>query len=1138
MSLRLVCRAAVLVLFCALVPAGAQGPDEKPKESKGPPRHFRRLHFRSIGPAAGGRVCRACGVPGDPRTYYAATAAGGVWKSTDGGLRWQPVFDEQACSSIGSIAVAPSDPNTIYVGTGEANIRGNVEVGNGIYKSTDAGKTWKHVFKQEGQIGTMVVHSTNPDVAFAAVLGHAFASNPERGVYRTTDGGMTWKRVLFKDADTGASDVCFDPSNPHILFAGLWQARRRPWDMTSGGPGSGLYVSRDGGDTWTHLVPPPPEGSDEAAKDAPHGTQRCPGLPEGIWGKVGVAVAPSDGRRVYALIEAEKGGLFRSDDGGETWKLANDHHVLRQRAWYYSTLTVDPRHPDVVWFPQVPLMKTIDGGKTLQRVQGAHHGDLHDIWIDPKDSGRIIASNDGGVDLSANSGETWFAPPLPIAQFYHISVDNRWPYHVAGTMQDIGTASGPSDNLARGPLPLSEWHPVGGGEAGFTAPDPVVPTTVYAGEYGGYISRYDDRTRQTRNVSIYPYNPSGHGAGDLRYRFQWVAPILVSVHDHRVVYHAANVLFRTENSGRTWAPISGDLTRNDHSKQKWSGGPITGDNTGVEVYGTIFAIAESPLQKGLLWAGSDDGLVHVTRDGGQHWTNVTANIRIRGLPEWATVICIEPSPYEADTAYVVVDAHKLDDHRPHLFKTEDLGHTWKCLSSEGAGAGGADASLPRDVSLRVVRADPKRRGMLYAGGTRGLWLSYNEGETWEPLRLNLPTVTVTDLALKNDDLVVGTNGRSIWIFDDLTPLRDMSPEVAEQHIHLFAPRPVVRYHYHQPLERGGLLGAGQNPPRGAILHYNLKKKPKGELQLKVLDESGRLVQRLSSKKPKEEPEEATDFEGRRYRLPVLQTAPGLHRVVWDMRWQGADVIKGAQVDTGEPRMGPLANPGTYTLELTADGHTARTKLEVLHDPRTLPEELLAKVFQALGRPLLTQEVLRRVRPEPLDAELAEQLKLALQVRDDITRLARAVEQIRSVRGQVVARNELLAHESRAAPLVKASKALLPRLDELEDKLHNPKAKVAYDILAQKGGAHLYSQLAWLFEVLKEGDGPPTQGVKEVYADQSSLLFRYLDEWHHLEREDMARLNEQAAKLGLPTLVVPAEPQKDVPASSPKAPPPR
>jgi photosystem II stability/assembly factor-like uncharacterized protein len=1110
------------VVLCLVVlgPAVILADSDTPPESKGPPREYRRLRFRSIGPAAGGRVCRACGVPGDPSTWYAATAAGGVWKSSDAGLHWKGIFDEEAASSIGSIAVAPSDPNVLYVGTGEANIRGNVEVGHGIWKSVDAGKTWKQVWKQEGQIGTMIVHPRNPDIAVAAVLGHAFAPNPERGVYRTKDGGKTWQRVLTKDPDTGASDVCFDPSNPNILFAGLWQVRRRPWEMTSGGLGSGLYTSRDGGDTWTHLVPPPPPESAEAREEAAPGTKRCPGLPEGMWGKLGVGVAASDGRRVYALIEAEKGGFFRSDDGGETWSLANDEHALRQRAWYYTTFTIHPRNPDVVWFPQVPLLRSIDGGKTLHRVKGQHHGDHHDIWIDPKDPDRIIDSNDGGVDISVNGGETWFAPPLPVSQFYHISVDNRWPYHVAGTMQDIGTASGPSDNLSMGPLSLSEWYPVGGGEAGWTVSDPAEPDLVYAGEYGGYISRYDHRTRQTRNISIYPYNPSGHGGEDLRYRFQWTAPIFISPHDHHVVYHAANVLFRTEDGGRTWAKISDDLTRNDKSKQKWSGGPITGDNTGVEIYGTLFAIAESPLKKGLLWVGSDDGLVHVSTDGGKHWTNVTAGMK--GLPEWATVICIEPSPFDADTAYVVVDAHKLDDRRPYLFKTADLGKTWQSLTGGGEGAGGA-GGLPAEGSLRVVRVDPRKKGLLYLGGENGLFASWNDGGTWTPFKLNLPTVTVTDLVVKNDDLVVGTNGRSIWIFDDLTPVRSMGPVAPAKDMQFFTPRSAIRYHYHGTLERGTIMSPGENGPRGITLHYSLKKKPKKDLELTILDREGKQVNHFTSKKIPPDPGEEGDYSGEKYKILVLPDTAGLHRVVWDLRWRGADVIKGAKLDGGEPQMGPLVNPGTYTLELTADGKTERVKLEVLYDPRIVPAADLNRAFEALGTQILREDVLRHVEPEALHHDLDEQLRLALHVRDDISRLARAVEQLRSVRRQIEGRDELLASEPKGKELVEASKKLLPKLEILEEKLHNPKAKVSYDILAQKGGAQLYSQLAWLFEMLKEGDGPPTQGVREVYEEQAALLSKYLGQWGALQAGEVAELNALAKKLDLPALIIPSNP---------------
>ncbi|HKV07847.1 MAG TPA: glycosyl hydrolase, partial [Thermoanaerobaculia bacterium] len=648
-------------LRLAAAPAALQDPPE-----------IKALKYRLIGPAWGGRVSRVTGVPGNPHVYYAATASGGVWKSEDGGINWKPVFDDQPISSMGSIAVAPSDPNVVYAGSGEANIRGNVAAGNGIYKSTDGGKSWTHVWKQEGQIGTMVVHPTNPDVAFAAVLGHAFGPNPERGVYRTKDGGKTWQQVLKKDADTGASDVALDPGNPNVVFAGLWQARRRPWEMTSGGPGSGLWVSRDGGDTWKQL------------KD---------GLPEGIWGKIGVAVAPSDGRRVYALIEAEKGGLFRSDDGGESWTLATSDRKLRQRAWYYSMITVNPANPDEIWAPNVPLLKSIDGGKTFDifNAPGLTHGDYHDVWIDPKNPKRMIAGDDGGVYVTANGGESWFPPALPIGQFYHVSVDNRVPFHVAGALQDIGTAQGPSNSLSGAGIRNTDWHGVGGGEAGWVVSDPSDPNIVYAGEYLGYLSRYDHRTGENRNVSPWPENPSGHGGEKLRYRFQWTAPIAASPHDPKVVYYGGNVVFRTADGGQTWDVISPDLTRNDKSKQQWSGGPITGDNTGVETYCTVFVIAESPLKKGVIWAGSDDGLVHVTEDGGKNWKNVTA--AVPGFPEWGTVSLIEPSRFDAGTAYLVVDAHRLDDMRPYLWRTTDLGRTWKRL----------DGDLPRDVYLHAVR---------------------------------------------------------------------------------------------------------------------------------------------------------------------------------------------------------------------------------------------------------------------------------------------------------------------------------------------------------------------------------------------------------------------------------------------------
>ena len=1051
------------------VVGGVRGDDEE--EPKGGPAEFKYLKFRLVGPSAGGRVSRATGVPGDPLTYYAATAAGGAWKSADGGLTWKPVFDDQPISSIGSIAVAPSDPNVVYVGSGEGNIRGNVAAGNGIYKSTDAGKTWSHVWKQEGQIPQMVVHPTNPDVVLAAVLGHAFGPNPERGVYRTTDGGKTWHRVLGKDPDTGAVDVCFDPTNPRIVFAALWQARRKPWELTSGGPGSGLYVSRDGGETWKQLT--------------------GKGLPGGTWGRVGVAVAASDPRRVYALIEAEKGGLYHSADGGDHWKLVNGHHYIRQRPWYFSTLTVDPVNADVVWCPTVPLLKSIDGGKSFQRVKGPHHGDHHDIWIDPKNPRRIIDSNDGGVDISANGGETWYAPPLPISQFYHVAADNRKPYHVSGPMQDLGTAAGPSNSLSSGGILLGDWYSVGGGETGFTAPDPSDPNVVYAGEYGGYISRFDFRTRQARNVSIYPTNPSGHGAEDLRYRFQWTAPILISPHDSKVIYHAANVLFRSTDAGMTWAPISPDLTRNDKSKQKWSGGPITGDNTGAEYYDTIFAIAESPKQAGVLWAGSDDGLVHVSRDGGKNWANVTRNIP--GIPEWGTVDCIEASPFDAGTAYVVVDAHRLDDMRPYLYKTTDYGKTWERRVGK----------LPPEVYLHVVREDPKRKGLLFAGTERGVAFSTNDGVDWQELKLNLPTVAVHDLVVKDNDLVVGTNGRSIWIFDDLTPIREMSPQLASQEIYLFPAQRAVRWRYHAPVESPRGKQAGQNPPRGAVIHYLLRQKPKDPIRLEVLDAHGAKVRTLSSKPepeelPPDDPDRREEEDAKKKALPVQV---GVNRFAWDLCYDGAKPIPKAKVDAGNPKVGPPVVPGTYTLNLIVDGKTQSTTVEVLPDPRaTVPS-----------------------------SDLEEQQKLALAVRDDITRLSESVVRLRSLRSQLAARNELLKEDAKAESLVRASKEVMDKLDALEAKLHNPKAEVTYDILALPGGARLYSKLIFLYEFLRDSDGPPTQGMQEVYADLTAELKQLAGDFEGLVSGDLAKLNETAKGMAVPGIVIP-------PAAASKKPP--
>jgi photosystem II stability/assembly factor-like uncharacterized protein len=1065
--LRLIGAMVGFVALSVTVPASSAA--DKPASELG------KLEFRDVGPMIPGRATRVAGVAGDPLTYYVAFAQGGLWKSGNGGRTWKPVFDDQSTNSIGSFAIAPSDSNVIYVGSGEANIRGNVAWGTGIFKSDDAGASWHHVWKTRGQIGTMAVDPRNPDVAFAAVLGSPFGPNEDRGVYRTTDGGKTWKQVLRKDAETGASDVALDPGNPRIVFAGLWQTRRQPWDMTSGGPGSGLYRSGDGGDTWEQL--------------------KGHGLPDGPWGKVGVRVAPSNPQVVYALIEAkERGGLYRSDDGGETWDLASDHHSLRQRAWYYTCLTIDPTNADIVWFPQVPLLKTVDGGKTIVSVDAKTHGDYHDVWIDPKDPERIMLGDDGGVGISIDGGLTWAAPVMPTPQFYNIDADDRWPYHVGGTIQDWGTASGPAYTLRRGdagggPTLGDNWM-VGGGEAGDFVYDRSKPGGVYAGEYGGYISYYQEGVGNYRNVSVYPRDLSGRPAKDAKYRFQWTAPIAASPHDPTVLYHGANVLFRTTDHGATWQAISPDLTRNDKSKQQWTGGPITGDITGVEVYDTIFSIAESPLAAGEIWVGTDDGLVQLTRDGGKTWTNVTP----RKLPEWGTVEAVEPSRRNPGTAYVVVDARRLNDARPWLFRTRDYGRSWDQLGK----------GLPDDQHLFVVREDPADADILYVGAERGLYMSRDGGASFVDIRNNLPAVGVADIEVKHDDLILGTR-RGIWILDDITPLRSFDASVKAEPVHLFAPRKSYRnrleFRWDELTDPGS-----NNRPYGMTITYWLKDKPMeqpagheaspddpDQLKLEIFDSDGTLVRTLSSvPKPdwyaKDDPDEPQEPN-----KPALTQEQGLNRVQWDLRHEGARHLGDAKIDTGNPEKGPLVLPGRYTLKLTAAGRTLTTEAEVAADPRS----------------------------SATAADMKANYEYALRVGAALDRLESSIEDVRAIRAQAETIAKGTQKQAALAPVHASAEALVKRCDEIEHRMHNPEAEVVYDVLAGRhGGAQLYSQLSGLYSGIQDSDFGPTQGQTSQLDEDLSELSAVEAELQSIRSGELAELEARADAAGLPHVIVP------------------
>ncbi len=1040
------------------------------------------LQYRLVGPNVGGRVDRVAGIPGDPSTYYFAAAQSGIWKTDDAGHSWKPIFEDQPTQSTGSIAVAPSDPNVLYVGSGEANIRGNVAIGLGIFKSTDAGKSWTQVWKTHGQVGTLIVHPNDPDTVYAAVLGSPFGPGRDRGIYRSRDGGKSWQKVLYRDADSGGADIAFDPSNPRILLASLWQTRRTPWNLTSGGPGSGLFRSTDGGDSWKAIEFGELKTKAVAAKPGEPLPTPAKGAPdvEPI-GKIGVAFAPSLPSRVYALVEAEHGGLFRSDDGGETFKRINESRSLRQRAWYYSTLVVDPVDPDVVWFPQVNLQRSIDGGKSVQSAQeGLHHGDNHDVWIDPKNPERMIVGNDGGVDLTTDGGRTWSSPDLPLGQFYNVAVDDRVPYHLGGTVQDEGTASGPSRALNAGGNLLALWKYVGGGESGDFVYDPVEPGQVYAGEYGGYLSHYDERTAQLRSITAYPFDPSGHGAVDAQYRFQWTAPVATSPHDPKVLYHGANVLFMTRDRGMSWTAISPDLTRNDPSKQQWSGGPITGDNTTVEFYDTIFSVAESPRVAGTIWVGSDDGLVHLTRDGGKNWTAVTPG----AVPAWSTVECITPSRWEDGTAYVAVDAHRLDDHRPYLFKTRDFGKSWQRL----------DQGLPADMSVLTVKEDERDPQLLYLGGERGVFLSRDGGARFEPLKLNLPAVAVTDLETRHDDLIVATRGRALWILEDLDALRHADAAARAAALQLWPGKPAPRWRMEGRWSDAAKI---DDAPVGAVLSYWLKDAPAGELALEISDADGKLVRTLSSvPKPPRFAEDDPD-EPTKPAEPELTKEQGFNRIVWDLRHREPRRLEKAKTDIGNPEIAPMAAPGTYHAKLTVDvglptARSVSADLVVTADPRL-----------ALG----------------VD-DIRTNVAFSLGIRDAMDRALDLIDNVRATREQVSELGKRLGTDPARKNLVEQSVALAKRCDDIEARLHNPKAEVVYDILAQRGGAKLYSQLAFLIANVDSSDSPPTAAQRQRYNALDAEIGALRDEVAKMRATDIANLEQALEAAKVPRIVLP------------------
>jgi photosystem II stability/assembly factor-like uncharacterized protein len=1019
---------------------------------------FKGMKYRLIGPFRGGRSLTAAGVPGDATTYYFGATGGGVWKSTDGAMTWSSVFDKEGTSAIGSLAVAGSNHNVLYVGTGEACIRGNISHGDGVYKSLDGGKNWKNVGLRDSRaIGKVIINPSNPDVVFVAALGHPYGPNTERGIFRTTDGGKTWEKVLYKDENTGGIDVAFDPHNPNILFAALWQARRTSWSMASGGPGSGLYRSSDGGTTWKRLEE--------------HG------LPKGPYGKIGVAVA-ANSDRVYALIEAHNpdGGLYRSDDGGESWQLVNPNHNLWQRPWYYMHVIADPRDENVLYIMDVDAYKSTDGGHLFNKVK-IPHGDNHGLWIDPLDTRRMIASNDGGVTVTLDGGKNWtLQDNQPTAQFYHAITDNATPYRVYGPQQDSGTVAitSRSDD---GSIGHSDWYDVGGGEAGYIAPYPTDPNIVYAADYQGNITRYDRHTGQVKAITEQPELSDAHGAANLEHRFQWTAPVMISPHDPNTLYHGAEVLFKTTDGGVHWQAISPDLTRNDKSKQKASGGDITLDDSGTEYYDTIFALAESPITKGLLWVGTDDGWIQLTKDEGKTWNNVTP----KDMPEWSRITQIDPSRFDAGTAYVAVDRHQFDDLHPYLYRTTDYGATWTKLGH----------GIPDTTFVRVVREDPKKRGLLYAGTEQGVYVSFNDGADWRELKLNLPTTPVHDLVVKDNDLVLATHGRAFWILDDLTPLRQYSNDIEQKDVFLYSPATAYRIQAGAPGDRHPSKRTGQNPPAGAVIYFFLKDAPKSDMEARIelLDAAGTIIRKYSSAETNalEEPPDPDDKKPEKQ----IKLEAGLNRFVWDLRYEEARRVPGYFLwEYGGGARGPVAVPGHYQVRLTVGANTQTASFELKLDPRV-------NVSQA---------------------DLEAQFKLLLETRDELSRVYDAVNQIQDVRAQ-------LSGLRRRLPETVSSKSIVTAADDLEKKLVGIREElINLDISANEDSLayppQLDAKLAYLAMDAGTADSAPTEAEQRQFEKLKRQSGELIARWEDLQRRDLSAFQKLTAERSLSTVVVP------------------
>ncbi len=997
---------------------------------------FSKVKYRSVGPYRGGRSGAAAGDLSQKNTFYFGSTGGGVWKTIDGGSNWKNIVDKYFGGSIGCVSVAPSDPTILYVGEGENSLRGNVSEGFGIWRTDDGGRSWRNLgLKDTRHIIRIIIHPKNPDIVWVAAIGHLFGPNEERGIFKTTDGGKNWKKVLYINNQTGCSDLIMEPGNPGVLYAGSWRMLRTPYSMESGGDGSGLWKSVDGGESWKNI-------------------SKTKGLPKGLWGIVGVTVSPSNTDKIYALIENPEGGLFVSSDAGESWTLQSSDNNIRQRAWYYTKVFVDPKNENNVYVLNVNFLKSTDGGKTFKSIR-TPHGDHHDLWIDPADGNRMIIADDGGAQISFDGGDNWSTyNNQPTAQFYRVSTDTHFPYRILGAQQDNSTVRILSRS-GGGQITTDDWQTTAGAESGYVVADPLNPDVVYGGNYSGYLSRLDHKTGENRAISVWPDDPLGGGIDVAKYRFQWNFPVFFSPHDPKKLYAGGNHLFVTENEGASWTALGGDLTTNDKERQRSSGGPITKDNTGVEVYCTIFTATESALEKDLLWTGSDDGLIHVSRDGGKNWENVTP----KEAGQWMMWNCVETDPYKKGKAFFVGTKYKSDDFAPYIFKTENYGKTWTKITN-GIGA---------MHFTRAIRADKKRPGLLYCGTEYGMYFSYNDGASWKPFQLNLPMVPITDLTIKENDLIVATQGRSFWVLDDLTVVQQNDKGITDKNLFAFGVNDAYRF---DGFQNPNPKNAGMNPPNGSVINYFVKNiSDSAKVSIDILDNNKKLIKTFLTKA-----KEAAD---------KLDVSSGMNQFVWNMYYPPAEKVDGLIIWHGSVP-GPKAAPGQYFYKIKADKDSVEGGFIIKANP----------VYN------ISQQ------------DYEEQFNFLIAVRDKFNDIQKAGKNIRDIRKQI---NDFIYKQGKDCPkeIKQKGDTINKQMTVIEEALHQTKAKSGQDVLNYP--IRLDDKISGLYDFAVSGYSAPARQVKEAFAELGGQADIQLNNLKKIIDEDLVKLNAMIREKALPVI---------------------